>query len=148
MFRSLSSLELLTDPAEGSLLGQIIQINYWWGGAAICVTMPTLPDCCCADLILDCWTFRSEPFWLMSAAVLRSALPSNISCKFFPFGPWSCKLDMPCLMTAASHKWVYTMMKVSDYEVLAHSVVASLGVVLGLGYLQSLLIQNTPHGAP
>ena len=35
-----------------------------------------------------------------------------------------------------------------DYEVLAHSVVASLGVVLGLGYLQSLLIQNTPHGAP
>ena len=49
---------------------------------------------------------------------------------------------MPCLMTAASRKWVYTMMKVSDYEVLEHSVVASLCVVLGLGYLQSLLIQN------
>ena len=54
---------------------------------------------------------------------------------------------MPCLMTAASHKWVYSMMKVSAYEVLARSVVASLGVVLGLGCLQSLLIQNTPHGA-
>jgi hypothetical protein len=40
------------------------------------------------------------------------------------------------------------MTKVSDYEVLARSVVASLGVVLGLGYLQSLLIQITPHGAP
>ena len=40
------------------------------------------------------------------------------------------------------------MMKVSDYEVLVHSVVASLGVVLDLGYLQDLLIQITPHGAP
>ena len=38
------SLELLTGPAEGSLLGQIIQINYWWGGAAIHVTMSILLD--------------------------------------------------------------------------------------------------------
>ena len=35
-------LELLTDPAEGSLLGQIIRINYWWSGAAIYVTLPIL----------------------------------------------------------------------------------------------------------
>ena len=56
-----------TDSAEGSLLGKIIQLNCWWGGAAIYIAVSILPDCCCAHLILDCWIFCSGPLWLTSA---------------------------------------------------------------------------------
>ena len=36
--------ELETDSAEGCLLGQIIQLSCWWGGAAMYIAVSILPD--------------------------------------------------------------------------------------------------------
>ena len=54
--------ELETDSAEGCLLGRIIQLKCWWGGAAIYIAASILPDFVASlnsgllDLLLRRWS--------------------------------------------------------------------------------------------